>query len=358
MIKPKALKIGDTVAIVSLSSGMGGDKAFIYRYYEGKKRIENIFGLKTITMPNALKGSDYIEQHPEKRAEDLMEAFLDPSIKAIFCMIGGDDTIRLLPYIDYDVIRKNPKIFMGYSDTTINHFMMHKAGIVSFYGPSILAEFAENVKMHEYTIRSIKNTLFNPSNIINILPSQEWTSDFLDWKNENNQKIQRTLYLDKRGFEILQGNGIIQGQLLGGCLGVFKMMIGTDIWLKPDEWKGKILFLETGEDYPSPSEVCYFLRNLAAQGIIHRLNGIVIGKPLDERYYEEYKQIYVNVIGGEAKRPELPILFNMNCGHTAPTCVLPFGVKVQIDCDRKKFSVVECPMDKEERNRSERSKER
>lgn len=358
MIKPKALKTGDTVAIVSLSSGMAGDKAFIYRYFEGKKRIENIFGLKTVTMPNALKGSEYVEKHPEKRAQDLMDAFLDPSIKAIFCMIGGDDTIRLLPYIDYDIIQKNPKIFMGYSDTTINHFMMYKAGLISFYGPSILAEFAENVEMHEYTVKSIKTTLFSPSDTINIFPSQEWTSDFLDWSNSDNQKIRRTLYSDKRGFEILQGKGITQGQLLGGCLGVFKMMIGTDIWPKPDDWKGKILFLETGEDYPTPNEVRYFLRNLVAQGIIHRLNGIVVGKPLDERYYEEYKQVYVSVIGEEAKRPELPILFNINCGHTAPTCVLPLGVKVQINCERKEFSVIECPVDRGERNRSDRDKER
>ena len=152
--------------------------------------------------------------------------------------------------------------------------------------------------------------------------------------------------------------GITQGQLLGGCLGVFKMMIGTDIWPKPDDWKGKILFLETGEDYPTPNEVRYFLRNLVAQGIIHRLNGIVVGKPLDERYYEEYKQVYVSVIGEEAKRPELPILFNINCGHTAPTCVLPLGVKVQINCERKEFSVIECPVDRGERNRSDRDKER
>ena len=358
MIKPKTLQIGDTIAIVSLSSGIGGDSAFIYRYFEGKKRIENIFGLKTVTMPNALKGSDYIEKHPEKRAKDLMDAFLDPSIKAIFCMIGGDDTIRLLPYIDYDIIRKNPKIFMGYSDTTINHFMMYKAGLVSFYGPSVLTEFAENVKMHEYTIKSIKNILFSPSNRMKILPSPQWTSDYLDWANSDNQKIQRTLHSDTRGFEVLQGKGIATGQLLGGCLGVFKMMIGTDIWLKPEEWNGKILFLETGEDYPSPNEVCYFLRNLVAQGIIHKLNGIVVGKPLDERYYEEYKGVYLKVVGEEAHRSELPILFNMNCGHTAPTCVLPFGVKVQIDCDRKEFSIVEYPLDKVEKNRSDRDRDK
>ena len=82
-------------------------------------------------MPNALKGIDYLYRHPEARAQDLMDAFRDPSIKAVFNAIGGDDTIRLLPYIDFEVLRNNPKIFTGFSDSTTNHFMMHKAGLVS-----------------------------------------------------------------------------------------------------------------------------------------------------------------------------------------------------------------------------------
>ena len=135
MIKPKALKRGDTVAIVSLSSGMGGEKPLIHRYYTGIKRLESVFGLHVITMPNALKGSEYLYNHPELRAQDLMQAFKDTNIRAIICMIGGDDTIRLLPYIDYQIIRDNPKIFMGYSDTTANHLMLYKAGVVSFHGP-------------------------------------------------------------------------------------------------------------------------------------------------------------------------------------------------------------------------------
>lgn len=89
-------------------------------------------------MPNALKGSDFVLEHPELRAKDLMDAFKDDSIKAIICAIGGNDTYKLLPYIDYEVIRNNPKIFMGYSDTTVNHLMMNKAGLVSFYGPTIM----------------------------------------------------------------------------------------------------------------------------------------------------------------------------------------------------------------------------
>ncbi len=98
MIKPARLKKGDKVAIVSLSSGIAGDTLFYHRYELGKKRLEDNFGLNVITMPNALLGSEELYLHPELRAKDLMDAFKDKEIKAIFCNLGGDDTVRLLPF--------------------------------------------------------------------------------------------------------------------------------------------------------------------------------------------------------------------------------------------------------------------
>ncbi len=341
MIKPKALKRGDTIAIVSLSSGIGGEEPFIHRYYTGIDRLESVFGLNVITMPNALKGIEYLYNHPELRAQDLMQAFKDPSVKAIICMIGGDDTIRLLPYIDYQVIRENPKIFMGYSDTTVNHLMLYKAGLVSFHGPSLMVEFAENCRMHQYTVDCITETLFSCASEIEISSCSMWTSEFLDWADPQNQTIARKMKPEKYGYEILQGTGRVSGKLLGGCLGVLKMAIGTEIWPSLNEWENKLLFLETAEDYPEPEEVCYFLRNLMAQGILDKINGIIVGKPLDERYYDEYKNIYIKVVGNEAKRPELPILYNVNCSHTSPVCVLPYGVMAEIDCERKKLTILE-----------------
>lgn len=184
MIKPKKLKRGDAVAIVSLSSGTAGDEAFRHRYEQGKKRLEEVFGLKTVTMPNALKGSEYLAKHPESRAKDFMDALKDKNIKGIICNIGGADTIRLLPYIDFDVIKNNPKVFMGYSDTTVNHFMMYKAGITSYYGPSVMCEFAENYEMHDYTKKYVDEVLFKNLENITIVSSPKWTSEFLDWSNQ------------------------------------------------------------------------------------------------------------------------------------------------------------------------------
>ena len=102
MIKPNKLNKGDKVAVVSLSWGGLGDDNFIHKYDIAKERLEKEFGLELIAMPNALKGTKYVYEHPEARAKDLMDAFQDKSIKGIFCAIGGDDTIRLLPYINYD----------------------------------------------------------------------------------------------------------------------------------------------------------------------------------------------------------------------------------------------------------------
>ena len=144
MIKPKRLKRGDKIAIVSLSWGGLGDSDFIHKFYIAKERLEKEFGLEVICMPHALKGSKFIAENPKLRAQDLMNAFLDETISGIFCAIGGDDTIRILPYIDFNIIKNNPKIFMGYSDTTVNHLMMYKAGHAS---PNGILPYGINIEL-------------------------------------------------------------------------------------------------------------------------------------------------------------------------------------------------------------------
>lgn len=204
MIKPKKLKKGDKVAIVSLSSGLAGEEMFRHRYELGKNRLEQL-GFNVITMKNSLKGIEYLYNHPEKRAEDFMEAILNKDIKGIICNIGGDDTIRLLPYIDFKAIANNPKVFMGYSDTTINHFMMQKAGVVSYYGPAVMTDFAENNNMHTYTLKYINEVLLENKEDIVIKSSDKWTSEYLDWAIEENDNISRKMNEEKHGYEVLQG---------------------------------------------------------------------------------------------------------------------------------------------------------
>lgn len=340
MIKPKRLKRGDKIAVVSLSWGGLGDETLIHKYHIAKERLERDFGLRVTTMPNALKGTVFVDEHPELRAKDLMDAFKDKTISAIFCAIGGDDTIRLLPHIDYDVIRDNPKIFMGYSDTTVNHFMMYKAGLGSFYGPSIMCEFGEYVKMFDYTAEAVKAVLFEDTTGYEIKPSPKWSDDFIPWCEEN-QNIQKLMKPDLHGYEILQGKGKAVGHLLGGCIDVFTMVIGTEIFPTVEQWKDAILFIETSEDRPSPDFVKWTLRNLAAQGILKILNGIIVGKPQGEQYYEEYKEAILKVVAGEEKLTDLPIIYNVNFGHAMPIGVIPYGITVQLDCDEKRITLLE-----------------
>ncbi|MHB1394296.1 MAG: S66 family peptidase [Clostridia bacterium] len=339
LLKPQKLNRGDKVATVSLSWGGAGDSDIIWRYNVGKKRLEDEFGLNVVEMPYTLMGTEYVYNHPEKRAEDLMKAFEDKSIKAIFSCIGGSESVRMMPCIDFDIIRNNPKIFIGYSDTTVAHMMCYKAGLSSFYGPSILAELAENVELHDYTKHWIERVLFNSSVIGTIEPSTGWTSECLPWV-EKNWTIKRNLQ-PNAGYELLQGSGIVRGRLIGGCIEVLEMLKGTELWPDIDEWNDTILFFETSEDKPDPTYFEYWLRNYGSQGILSRTNGIIFGKPYDNQYYEDYKKAIIKVVRNELKLPDLPILCNMNFGHTAPMMILPFGAMAEIDSDRTAFSILE-----------------
>ena len=339
MIKPQRLQKGDKVAIVSLSNGMLGEKEIFHKYEIGKKRLEENFGLEVVTMENTLKGIKYLYEHPEKRAEDLMNAFKDKSIKAIICAIGGDDTIRLLPYIDYNIIKENPKIFMGFSDTTANHFMMYKAGLVSYYGPAFIPDFAEYVSMYDYTEKAVKELLFNAPEKYEIKKCEYWTNEHISWCEENINKGKKKI-LDPKGYEVLQGNGKVVGKLLGGCIDAFQIYNGTEIWPKLEEWKDKILFLETSEDKPSEALLTFYLRNLGAQGILSVAKGIIVGKPQDEEFYEEYKTVYKKILK-EFNREDMPVLYNVNFGHSSPIGIIPYGVECELDVDNKKITLLE-----------------
>lgn len=340
MMKPKRLQKGDKVAIVSLSRGMLGEKMFLHKYELAKKRLE-AYDLRVVAMPNALKGIDYLYEHPEARAQDLMDAFRDKEIKAVFNAIGGDDTIRLLPYIDFRVLRENPKIFTGFSDSTTNHFMMYQAGLVSYYGLSVMGNIAEYVAINEYTKELMEKTLFFPQETLEIKCSDfcSYHKDTVWWMEENmNTPIPR---YPNTGYEILQGKGKVTGELLGGCIDVFPELLGTSLWPCLEEWRGKLLLIETSEVDMPEMVLTWFLRNLHAQRILHVISGIVVGKPAFEDKIEKYKEVYKQVIGFEAGLPDLPIIYNVNVGHAYPIGVFPLGLPYEIDCDKKTLTLLE-----------------
>ncbi|WP_237274617.1 S66 family peptidase [Tenacibaculum ovolyticum] len=339
MIKPKKLKEGDKVATISLSWGGAGE--IPSRYEIGKRQIYESFGLEVFETKNALKSAKWIYENPKARAEDLMEALEDDSIKAIISNIGGDDSIRILPFIDFDVIKRNPKIFIGFSDSTVAHFCFYKAGVTSFYGTSTLVGFAENNGMHNYQISDIKNTLFSNGVRNEIKPNIEgWTSERLEWNNPKNQNISRQL-TKSNGWNFLQGSKIVSGELLGGCFDVLETLKDTKLWVSPSEWQGKIMFLETSEATMLPHYFLWILRNYVASGIMHNINGLIVGRPYDNKYIKEYENALIQVIRNEAGLTDLPIITEMDFGHTCPTFTIPYGIKAEIDPINKTFSIVE-----------------
>jgi muramoyltetrapeptide carboxypeptidase LdcA involved in peptidoglycan recycling len=331
MIKPRALRPGDRIAAISLSSGW--PKVFPAAYRDGKRQLEKSFGVQVIESRYALADPDWLAAHPEARAADLMEVLSDPSIHGIVSTIGGDDSIRMLPFLDLSVIRENPKVFVGYSDTTVTHFAFLKAGVTSYYGPSIMAGFDENGGLLPYMADSVRQVLFSSSiPEAPISPNQAgWTCASFNWGDEaRNQKPRRLQRCS--GWRWLQGAGCHRGRLVGGCLDVMDWLRGTPVWPDESVWRNSIVFLEISEDAPSALAVVRMLRALAATGALQEAQGILFGRPYgDEATFAEYDGAVLQVLA-EVKLGKLPLVTRMDFGHTDPKLIIPYGIEAQIDC--------------------------
>lgn len=349
---PKHLKKGDKIAIVSLSSGILGESFIKHEYDLGVKRLKE-FGLEPIFMPNSLKGLDYIKNHPEARAADLKQAFLDDDIQAVLCAIGGDDTYRTIPYLLEDeefcqCVKNNPKIFIGFSDSTVNHLMFYKLGLPTFYGQAFLPDLAElDCQMLPYTQSAFQN-LFNQK-FQSFESSPVWYLERHDFSPAA-VGTPRESVTETKGYEVLQGEASVEGILLGGCIdSMYDMLTGTryndekeicakyQVFPSLEEWKGKILLLETSDVQISPEMYKEMLVLFKQQGIFDEIKGIIHGKPMDEKYYQEYKKILVEVID----QPNLPILYNVNVGHATPRGLYPFNARVRLNLAEKKIEVVD-----------------
>lgn len=352
MMKPRMLRVGDRVAIVSLSSGMLGEEFCSHNIEIGVRRLKE-FGLEPVFMPNALKGIDYLNKHPEKRAEDLKAAFLDASIKGILCAIGGDDTYRLLPYLMEDgefaeAVRRAPKLISGFSDTTVNHLMFHRLGMQTFYGPCFLCDLGEiAAEMLPYTKTAFQG-YFEDYTTWKIEPSAVWYEERADFSRAA-VGTERISHKEMHGYELLQGRDTFEGELLGGCTeSLYDILTGERyadeqeickrylLFPRKEEWQGKILFLETCEEKPAPEILRKELMAIEQTGAFDGINGILVGKPQDERYYEEYKSVYLDILGSRA----LPILYNVNFGHATPRTALPYGAKALVNAKKQLIEFV------------------
>ena len=331
-----------TVGIVSLSSGIIGESFIRHEFDIGIRRLRE-YGLNVRFMPHALMGLDYIKAHPEKRAEDLLQAFRDPEIDMILCAIGGDDTYRLLPYLfDHNELADavTDKVFLGFSDTTINH--LHKVGLNTFYGQAFLPDICElSPEMHPYT-RHYFEELISTGTIREITPSDVWYEERKSFEPDQVGK-ELTAHPD-HGFELLQGAPVFSGKILGGCIdSMYDFFNGEryadmpilcekyHLFPEAEDWKGHILLLESSEEKPSPEKYRQALEYLKERGVFEAVSGVLVGKPMDETYAREYRQLLIQVIN----KPDLPIVFNLNIGHAMPRCIIPFGVEAVVDVENQ-----------------------
>ena len=340
MIKPRAIRPGERIAAISLSSGW--PSVFPGAYRDGKRQLEEAFGVHVIESRHALADPGWLAAHPEARAADLMEVLRDQSIRGIVSTIGGDDSIRMLPFLDLSVIRENPKIFMGYSDATVTHFAFLKAGVTSFYGPSIMAGFDENGGLLPYTTNSVRQVLFRSSIPEGpISPNQGgWTCASFAWDDSKRSEKRRPLQACT-GWRWLQGIGCHRGRLVGGCLDVIDWLRGTPVWPDPYVWRDSIVFIEISEDVKSPSAVVGMLRALGATGALAEVRGILFGRPYgDEANFDRYDGAVLQVLA-ELHLRSLPLITRMDFGHTDPKFIVPYGVEAEINCDARYIRFLE-----------------
>lgn len=333
-----------TVGIVSLSSGVLGEEFVAHEVELGLARLR-AYGLNVKLMEHTMMGMEYIKAHPEKCAQDLIAAFADDEIDLILCAIGGDDTYRLAPYLFENDALKNalrPKAFLGFSDSTLNHLMLNRLGLPTFYGQAFLPDVCElDSEMLPYT-RAYFEQLIRTGRISEIAPSPLWYSSRQDFGVEC---VGTALPAHENGgFELLQGAPRFSGKILGGCLdSLYDIFDGAryadmpevcrryGLFPTADEWRGKILLLETSEEQMPPEKYKKALEYLKNAGVFDAVSGVIVGKPMDEVYDAEYKRLLVEVVGNA----DLPVVCNLNVGHALPRCIVPFGVEAEVDAARQ-----------------------
>lgn len=335
LIKPQKLKKGDTIAIISPSGGLAA--IFPHRLDKAIKFLKSE-GYKVKEFPCTRKINGWESAPAKERAKDIMDAFIDPEINAIICSIGGNTVNKTLKYLDFEKIKENPKIFVGYSDISVLHYALNKkCGIITFYGPCAMTQFGEYPKPLEYTLKYFNKALIE-GKIGEVNASEKWTDEVLDWSQKKDLERARKLN-ENKGFEWLR-EGKAEGEIIGGCLPSICNLLGTEYW--PDH-NNKILFIEIPEaqqfDKGEPlAEVDALLCNLEIAGIFKQIKGLIVGRPF--RYDNEEKEKFKEIILDNTKGYNFPILYGTDIGHTDPQMTIPLGTKIKLDSKQNLFEFI------------------
>lgn len=312
MIKPESLKRGDTIGIVAPASPSFERTTLI----RSVKLLEKWgYKVKLGKYVNMVHG--YFAGIDKERVEDLNAMFRDREVKAIFCLQGGYGSMRLLPYLDYEAIRKNPKIFLGYSDITALHLaILQKTKVVTFHGPSVAGLATEEV-LSDYTTRYLLKALTKKMPIGDIEPSPQnpWVWTITPGKSE--------------------------GQLVGGNLTMVTASLGTQYEI---DTKGKILFLEEVEVEPYQFDM--MLTQLLHAGKLRDAAGIVVGECIkcvpSEFRPGYYSSLSIEDVLLELLQPlRIPTIYNLPIGHGNNRATLPLGVIGMLDATNGRLIIKE-----------------
>ncbi len=277
--KPKRLTKGDKIAVLAPSGC--GSAIFPHRVERGSSVLENI-GFVVELYPTLKKSYYGSAGTASERAADLHRAFEDKSVTVILAAIGGISLNEVLPLLNYDLIKRNPKIFCGYSDNTLLHFALaSQANLVSFYGPCLMTQFAEYPAPLPYTIESFMSTLMGEQPKA-ILKSSHWTDEILNWFEKLDLTRPRALIANTDGHLWLR-EGKCQAPIIAGCLHSLLQLKGTKY--SPD-YNNKILALDFSEGIENFAKgfplgyVASQLADLAMSQIFSQISGLVLGSAI------------------------------------------------------------------------------
>lgn len=331
---PAKPRPGDRVAILSPSSGLPG--LFPRPFELGLSRLRTDFGLIPVEYPTTrVMGSA-----PADRAADIHAAFADPGITAVITSIGGEDEIRVLPHLDADLLRANPKPFFGYSDNTCLLAYLWQLGIVGSHGGCVMVQFGRPGAMHPDTEASLRAALFRPGEY-ELAPAAAYGDMEKDWADPATFASEPQLQ-PSGGWQWHNASRVVQGRSWGGNVEVLSwlLMAGQAI-PSADDCRGCVLLLETSEELPSAVEVYRILRSLGERGLLASFPAVLFGRPkawsLDRRTDAEEKAAYARDQRAAVLRamseyaPDAVVVLDVDFGHTDPQLVIPYGGQVMVD---------------------------
>jgi muramoyltetrapeptide carboxypeptidase len=325
---PPRVRAGDTVGLVSPSFGAIG--AWPHRAERAISYLQSL-ELEVKLMPNAARNDGWASASPQERADDLHVAFSDDDVAVLLAAIGGNHSNQLLPYLDFELIGTHPKIFQGYSDMTVLHWaFLLEAGLSTFHGPALISQLGEYPNVLNYTDENLRAAWFGDQPL-DFSPAAEWTEEFLDWDQQKD--LERARELRPSNGWVTVRPGVAEGPLIGGCLeSICWHLKGSSLW--PD-FAGTILILETSEEAPSVAHLDAYLTDLSQLGVFDAVAGLIVARPA--YYSEEDANALWNVVESHTAAAGIPVLVNVDCGHTDPILTLPLGLPVVLDAGARVF---------------------